>query len=71
MGQPWSLLRLFLSFQTNIAILQQIYVKNVHPVFGAGIQTHNKLRVTKENFLRHGLRVSNKIDSRKLSCRVR
>ena len=27
-----------LSFQANITIL---YVKNVHPVYGAGIRTHN------------------------------
>ena len=29
-------------FQTNInTILLQINVKNVHPVYGTGIQTHN------------------------------
>ena len=29
-------------FQTNInTIFQQINVKNVHPVYGAGIRTHN------------------------------
>ena len=36
-----TLLRLFLSFQTNITIFKQINVKNIHPVYGAGIQTHN------------------------------
>ena len=30
----------FWSFQTNNTFLQQINVKNVHPVYGAGIQTH-------------------------------
>ena len=40
MGHPWPLFHLFLSFQTNITILQQINVKNVHPVYGAGIRTH-------------------------------
>ena len=32
---------LFSSFQTNITILQQINVKNVHPVYGARIRTHD------------------------------
>ena len=38
------LFRLFSFFPTNFNIyfLQQIYVKNVHPVYGAGIQTHNR-----------------------------
>ena len=27
--------------QTPLQILQQINVKNVHPVYGAGIRTHN------------------------------
>ena len=32
----------FWSFQTNIiTILQQIYVKNVHPVYNTGIRTHD------------------------------
>ena len=26
----------FVYFQSNITILQQIYVKNVHPIYGAG-----------------------------------
>ena len=34
------LFRLFSSFQT-LQFLQQINVKNVHPVYGAGIQTHD------------------------------
>ena len=33
-----SLFHLFLSFQIHITILQQIYVKNVHPVYGAWIR---------------------------------
>ena len=38
------LFRLFSFFPTNFNIyfLQQINVKNVHPVYGAGIQTHNR-----------------------------
>ena len=27
--------------QTSLQILQQIYVKSVHPVYGAGIWTHD------------------------------
>ena len=27
--------------QTSLQFLQQINVKNVHPVYGAGIQTHD------------------------------
>ena len=33
----------FLSFQSNITILQQINVNNVHTVSGTGIRTHNLL----------------------------
>ena len=40
--------RHFLSFimglfkqTSSLHILQQIYMKNVHPVYGAGIRTHN------------------------------
>ena len=32
---------LFSSFQTQNIILQQINVKNFHPVYGAGIRTHD------------------------------
>ena len=36
------LFHLFSSFQTNILqFFQQIFVKNVHPVYGAGIRTHD------------------------------
>ena len=41
MGIPRPLFCLFLSFLTNITILTKINVKNVHPVYGAVIQTHN------------------------------
>ena len=41
-GHPNPLFRLFsvLSKQT-LQFLQQIYVKNIHPVYGAGIRNHN------------------------------
>ena len=32
--------------QTSIQFLQQIYVKNVHPVYGAGIRTHDLRNVS-------------------------
>ena len=42
MRHPRSLFHFFGLFQTNInTILQQIKWKNVHPVFGTGIRTHN------------------------------
>ena len=43
MGQPRPLFRLFsVFFKKNInTILQQIHVKNVHPVYGPGIRTHD------------------------------
>ena len=41
MGQTRPLFNLFLPFQTYITILLQINVKNVHPVYGDGIQTHD------------------------------
>ena len=37
--------RLFSSFQTS-QFLQLIYVKNVHPVYGPGIRTHNLQNVS-------------------------
>ena len=44
MGHPRSPFRLFqVFFKQTIQILHQIYVKNVHPVSGAGVQTHNLL----------------------------
>ena len=42
MGQPRPLFHLFLSFHTNITnFTANRYVKNVHPVYGAWIQTFN------------------------------
>ena len=43
MGQPRHLLSFIFSLfkQTSLQFLQQKYVKNVHPVYSAGIQTHN------------------------------
>ena len=44
MGHPRLLFHLFSDFfKQTIQILQQINVKNVHPVSGAGIQTHDLL----------------------------
>ena len=44
---PASFSFIFGLFQTNIiTILQQIYVKNVHPVYGAGIRTHDLWNVS-------------------------
>ena len=41
MGLPWPLFHLFSSLQKTLQFLQQINVKNIHPVYGAGIQTHD------------------------------
>ena len=53
MGHSWSLCRLFLKmghpglffvfrlFKQTIQFLQQINVKNIHPVYRAGIQTQD------------------------------
>ena len=41
MGQPRPLFIYFRHFQTQITIVQQINVKNVHLVYVAGIRTHN------------------------------
>ena len=38
MGHPGLFFILVSSFQANIAILQQIYEKNVYPVYSAGIE---------------------------------
>ena len=38
---PSLVFHIFSSFQTNISIIQQIYVNNVHPVYGAGLRTHD------------------------------
>ena len=41
MGQPRDLVVYFRLFKQILQFLQQINVKNVHPVYSAGIQTHN------------------------------
>ena len=43
MGKPQPLLSFIFGLfkQTSLQLLQKIYVKNVHPVYGAGIRTHN------------------------------
>ena len=41
MGNPHPLFHLFSFFQTTLQSLQQINVKNVHPVYGAGIQIND------------------------------
>ena len=41
MDQPRPLFVFFGLFKQTIDFLQQINVKNVHPVYGAGIRTHN------------------------------
>ena len=40
MGHPGFFLFYFNFFKKNVNFLQQIYVKNVQPVYGAGIRTH-------------------------------
>ena len=42
---PASFIVYFRSFQTNFTIFATIYLKNVHPVHSAGIQTHDILDV--------------------------
>ena len=47
MGQIRPLLHLFSSFQSHITnFTKNRHVKNVHPVYGAGIQTHNLWNVS-------------------------
>ena len=43
MVQPWPLFRLFSVFSNKHYHFRQINVKNVHPVSGARIRTHNLL----------------------------
>ena len=46
-GQPRLLFNLVLSFQTHITnFTTNRYVKNVYPVYGAGIQTHDLLNMS-------------------------
>ena len=48
MGQPRPLLWFIFGIfkQTSLQFLQQMYVKNVHPVYCAGIQTNNLRNVS-------------------------
>ena len=39
-GHPQPLFRLFSYYQINITFLLQIFVNHVHPVYSAGIETH-------------------------------
>ena len=41
MGYPGLFLVYFRLFKQTLEFLQQINVKNVHPVYGAGIQNHD------------------------------
>ena len=43
---PGLLVAYFRLFQANINILQQIYVKNVHPEYSVGIWTHDLLNMS-------------------------
>ena len=45
MGHPRASFSFIFVF-SNTRILQQIYMKNVHPVYGAGIRTHNLQRTS-------------------------
>ena len=48
MGQPRPLFRLFLVFPNKqYNFLQQINVKNVHPVYGTGIRTQDLLNLNR------------------------
>ena len=37
---------IYILFKQTIQFLQQINVKNIHPVYGPGIQTHNLLNMS-------------------------
>ena len=42
MGHPRRLFQfIFYLFKQTLQFLQQVFVGNVHPVYGAGIQTHD------------------------------
>ena len=45
MGHSRPLFNYFLIFKQTLQFVLQIYVKNVHPVNGHGIQTHDLLNV--------------------------
>ena len=48
MGQPPASFSFIFGLfkQISLQFLQQIYVKNVHPVYGAGIRTHDLQNVS-------------------------
>ena len=53
MGQPLALFRLFSVFSNNF--YNKFMWKNVHPVYGAGIRTHNLRNVSLPITTRPGL----------------
>ena len=46
MGQPSLFLFIFDLFKQTLQFLQQIYVKNMHPVYGARMQTHDLTKMS-------------------------
>ena len=46
MGPPWPLFNLSFLFKQTLKFFTLIHVKNFHPVYGAGIQTHNFQNMT-------------------------
>ena len=44
--KKWAIPGLFFIIVTNIKFLQQINMKNVHPVYGAGIRTHDLCNIS-------------------------
>ena len=46
MGQPRPFLIYFRLFKDTLQFLQQINVKNLHPVYSAGIRTHDLWNIT-------------------------
>ena len=57
MGQPRPLLSFIFGLfkQTSLQILQQINLKNVNPVYGVGIQTHDLRNMPPPIITRPGL----------------
>ena len=49
MGRPGLFFVYFRLFKQTPEFLQQIYVKNVHPVYTAGIRTHDLHRCSRPN----------------------
>ena len=67
MGHPHPLFRLFSSFQ-SLQLLLQIYVKNVRPVYGCGIRTHDLQNVSPPMTTRPGLMPKSSSYNSKLHC---